>query len=337
MLKTLDTVTLRSGEEMTVRLLVPPEPGYTDELAVFLRHKGDESGRSIRSRLEGKYAEDAEDRYFVGEIGGKMAGQLWYGFNRQQYPIANFGHVYTAPEHRKKGITDCLMKYFMEDFKSCPAIAAFCFSSLEWIAGIYLKYGFKPALTGKSVGPLMLANSNIPEDFIAFQNYYYTPANSIKAVKGSMKFHHELDSLLRYSLMNDEKHENRVFASVSISSFRAAAFMQEDLRGHIFCAVTPNDRCVGWSFCLNPFSFGEENQAPIFDWELHPFYQKQEGSFIGQSLEMLAKDGVKQAFSYCFSESAEKIGLLLSCGFKKEVVLNNYCDKKNLNIFRIVF
>lgn len=337
MLKNFGIITLENGEKLTIKLLVPPETEYSESLAVFLRHKGDESGRSIKARLAGKYLNEAVDKYFIAEIDGKPAAQLWYGYGRNSLPIADFGHVYTAPEQRGKGISTHLVKYFLDDFKDSPAIAAFCLSYREWVAGIYQKQGFKPVLSGYTAGPMMLANSNIPEDFMEFQKLYYTPADSLTVVPGDMRYRHEIDCLLRFSLQNDKISTERVFASDAISSFRTAFFMQEDLRGNIYCALNSEKHCVGWSFCLNPFAFGEGNQSPIFDWELHPLYKNKTEEFIKQSLELLKGKQIKQAFSYCSSEFTDKIKILKNCNFKEEAVIEGYFNKSSLHIFRTSF
>ena len=337
MLKTLDVITLKNGEKATIKLLVPPEPEYSENLAVFLRHKGDESGRSIRARLSGKYLNEAVDKYFIAEINGKLASQLWYGYGINPLPIADFGHVYTAPEHRGKGITTHLVKYFLDDFKKSPAVAAFCLSYREWVAGIYQKQGFKPVLSGHNAGPMMLANSDMPENFMEFQKRYYTQGDSVSVVPGNMKYRHEIDCLLRFSLQNENLPSERIFVSDAVSSFRTALFMQEDQRGYVYCALTPEKHCFGWSFCLNPFAFGSENHSPVFDWEIHPLYKNRTEKLIRQSLELLKKNGIRQAFSYCFSESASKIKVLKNCGFTEEAVIKNYCDKNSLHILRTVF
>lgn len=337
MIKTLDSIILDNGEKMVIRLLIPPEPEYSDELAVFLRHKGDQTARDIQARLKGQYAADAVDKYFIGKIDGQIAGQLWYGFGKKHLPVANFGHVYTALEHRRKGVTAQLMKYFIADFKNSPALGAFCSSYREWVARIYQKDNFKPLLPGKNAGPMILANTDIPEDFSEFQKLYYLPEASLRAVKGSMKYHHEIDALLNYSLQSINEPTERVFASNAVSNFRVAIFMQEDQRGHVYCAVTPDDRCAGWSFCLNPFALDKENQAPIFDYELHPLYKNQTEAFVKQSLNLLREKQAEQIFSYCSSEFTDKIKALKKCGFKEEAVIKNYCEENSLYILRIVF
>jgi hypothetical protein len=333
MLKTLDTVTLRNGEEMVVKLLIPPEAEYSEKLAIFLRHKGDETARDIRARLNGQYASEVIDKYFIGEINGEMAGQLWYGYGRNARPVSNFGHVYTAMGHRRKGITAELMKYFIDDFKNSPALGAFCSSYREWVAAIYQKEGFRALLPGKNAGPMVLANTSVPEDFSKFQEFYYLPAEPVKAVEGSMKYCFEIDALLNYSLQSRSEPHRRIFVSNAVSSLRSALFMQEDKRGSVYCAVTPGGCCAGWSFCLNPLAFGAENQSPVFDWELYPCYRNQARSFVSQSVNKLAKNGTKKIFAYCFSGQIEKISTLESCGFNSIATIPEYCDSQNLLVF----
>ena len=333
MLKTLDTVPLRNGEKMVVKLLIPSEIGYSEKLAIFLRHKGDETARDIRARLNGQYASGVVDKYFIGEINGEMAGQLWYGYGRTSQPVSNFGHVYTAIKHRRKGITAELMKYFIDDFKNSPALGAFCSSYREWVAAIYQKEGFKPLLPGKNAGPMVLPNTSVPEDFLKFQDFYYLPAKPIKTVEGTMKYCFEIDALLNYSFQSRNELLSRVFVSNAVSSFRSALFMQEDKRGSVYCAVASNGHCAGWSFCLNPLAFGKENQSPVFDWELHPYYQNQAKTFVSQSLKKLTTNGVEKVFAYCFSGQIEKISVLEACGFNCITTIPDYCDSQNLRVF----
>lgn len=81
---------------------------------------------------------------------------LWYGFPRDGSAIANFGEVYTEPEHRRKGVTTLLMEDFAADFAEGSAVAAFCNCGRLHVAKLYMAEGFRYALPNNAYGALAL-------------------------------------------------------------------------------------------------------------------------------------------------------------------------------------
>jgi len=323
MVHELRQVTLRNGEAMSVKLVIPPASDYADKLVHFLEHKGDGALRSIRQRLRGDYAGICVDKYFVGEIAGRIAGQLWYGYARSGTGIANFGHVYTEPEHRKKGITHELMAAFREDLDASPVRAVLCGTGRPWVAAIYAKYGFRPVLEGAPAGALALLTKTAPASFAAFEEEYFRAGQAVSVVPGTMAHRHDVDKLLKDAFLIRGEPRQRLAMASHVDSFRTACFMVEDDRGLTTVAKTANGAVVGWSFLLNTGSRAERN-APTFDFEIHPNHAGAAPLLIRESLNLAAAQGVTRAYSYCAACASARLDLLTAAGFEETARLTDY-------------
>ena len=316
MIETLGTVLLRSGESLAVKLLVPPEEGHAERLAHFLEHKGDMSRRSILQRLRGKYAASCGDRYFFGEIDGKIAGQLWYGYANSGTGIANFGHVYTEPEHRRKGIARELMKFFLEDFHAGPARIALCGTGTPWVARIYFHFGFQPVVEGADRGALILIKEGCGEDFRAVEAEYFLPGQALAVRTGDVSQRHDIDKLLSAALMVRNMSSRRVAMASLVRSYEDAIFRVEDGQGLVTVATTPGNHTMGWAFILNTGSRLETNTR-IFDYEIHPNYADAARQFIEGSLALAEDAGVAQVYAYIPGCEPGKLKVLTESGFRE--------------------
>jgi GNAT superfamily N-acetyltransferase len=313
---------------MDVFLFEPPEKGFDEELIWFQRHRSEQSLRRLSSIAKGKYLSEISNCYFIGKINGEFAAMLWYSYGNHDSSVSNFGEVYTAPEHRQKGITKILMRYFKKSFDESPAMAAFCTCSREWIVAIYREFGFFQAISGTSGGPLMLkgkANANSLEDF---ENEYFSNATQLEVLPASMAYRHEADCLLKFVLMQKGIGKNRCFASDNILSYLGALFMAEDGKGKVFMALTPDKRFAGWSFFLEPFYSPPEETVPVFDFELYPGYSDLAEKFIRDSFQSAGRG----AITFCMQGDDEKITLLKKSGFKEQSRIAKYSQNKDLLI-----
>ncbi|MEW6357155.1 MAG: GNAT family N-acetyltransferase [Planctomycetota bacterium] len=337
----LSEVGLKNGEKMVVKMVTPPAGEYADKLLHFFEHKRDVTFRNIRQRLRGDYTTYCIDRYFVGEIGGRIAGQVWYGYSNSGTGVANFGEVYTEPEHRNKGVLTELMKVFAQNFTNSPARAALCTAGAGQAAATYCKFGFQPVIAGADRGPHILVKQRIAANFSEFERAYYTPGQEISVSIGSMKHRHDIDTLLRFStiLRRGAEHGDplkyssasgaslamRVGMATHVANYMDACFQAEDGRGMVTVAATGKGNVVGWSFFLNTGSEMEQ-QSKVFDFELHPTYAGSASTLIKESLRLARENGVKRACSFCLSADAEKIALLRAAGFREAAKLPNHCQ-----------
>lgn len=320
MLTHLGTVKLKKGEDLKVLLLMPLESGYSEKLLHFLEHKGEKSFRCIRQRLAGKYKLFATDKYFLGEVNGKLAGQVWYGYSEPGTGIANFGHVYTEPEHRGKGIANRLMEFFVADFWGGPARAALCTAG-SLAARIYLKFGFKPIRQGADCGPLILLKDRA--DFRALANDYFAPGRPFDILPGDMRYRHDIDLVLKNELALRGASAQRLGKAFSVSSYQDACFLAEDGRGAAAVAATCEHQALGWSFVAS-VGAPEESGSPVFDFEAHPNYPEAVPALIRAALAWAGTCGFRNVYAFAAAGDEAKLAALHAGGFDETARLPEY-------------
>ncbi|HBE02209.1 MAG: hypothetical protein A2096_03000 [Spirochaetes bacterium GWF1_41_5] len=333
MVEILKTVSLKTtGEQLTIKKITAPDIEYADRLYHFLDHKSDNTLRDLRQKLRGDYKEECIDNFFIGEINDKIAGQLWYGYpiNRS---VGNFGHVYTALEHRKKGITNELMKYFIEDFNACNVKALLCGTGSAWIAKIYLDFGFVTVVPGTDHGPLVLLKKEAGKSFTEFAAKYYSPGSAIAAHRGTSVYKYEIDKMLANIFLLNGIVMHRIMAAAPLS-YQEALFMAEDQKGIITAAEAENSAIPGWAYILNTGSL-MENESPVFDFFLHPAYLSQAKQFTEKSLHLAAAKGIKNVYSWFPAVEELKISVCRELGFSEAACIRGYCliQGKNFNLY----
>ncbi len=328
----LGTVTLKTHEEMHVYCITAPAEEYTDTLCHFLEHKGTVYFRDIKQRLLGNYASLCIDKYFVGEIDGQIAGQIYYGYPIDGTGIGNFGHVYTEPIHRKKGVTNALMPFVMNDFDKSPARALLCSTGTPWVARFYLGYGFQPVIPGADCGPLALLK-NTDKSFDDFAQEHFTPGAKIIVSCGTMKECFDADKMLAFDMERRGIKWLRVGMASCVNDYRNAVFMMEDGKGVIVVAISQTGTMVGWGFFLNTGSVYEKD-SKIFDFVIHPNYECQAGEFVRGALKLATEKNIKISFAHCVGTEKKKIDLLATFGFRAVAHIDNYCtvDGKKCNL-----
>jgi ribosomal protein S18 acetylase RimI-like enzyme len=114
MVTTLAEVVLKSGENMQVIKTTAPEPAWIDRILPFLAHKGDRWLRPMRCAYEGGL-DDLILNDFLGVLeDGTVVGNIT---TVEHLGVAVLQHVFTPPEHRRKGICDALMAGLCQDFQ----------------------------------------------------------------------------------------------------------------------------------------------------------------------------------------------------------------------------
>ena len=279
MLTNLAELNLATGEKLTVKLLTCPEAGYAvDVVRFFLEHKPDWVRRIMRQQLRGDYATCRTDKYFVGEIDGRIAGALYYGFAASG--VGSFAHVYTSSEHRKKGIARALTAAFIDDFKSAPVKVILSGTGTPWVAEFYKKFGFAP---GPSKGSLILMKHELEKTFEEYIDWYFQRNGSITVRLGGMKYDNDAGILAYACQMRGVALQGD---QASVIRFHADAVLQaEDGPGVLTVAENANGHLVGWAFGRDTFS--QDEGGRILNCQFHPNYLKDEKRFISESVELI--------------------------------------------------
>ncbi len=320
MIETLGNVTLKTGERLTVKLMQPPEPEYGQLLCRFLRHKPDSDFRAIRQRLEGRYVEHCVDRYFTGEIRGRLVAQVWYGYGRGGAGIGNFGHTYTAPQFRRRGIMKELLCFLLEDFAKSDATALLCTGDAP-ASAYYEKIGFEFIDDGPRTGhdPMALIKKSHAVDFRELDERYFAAGSGVTVHPGTMRERHDCDRMMDFSpgLGRIRELWGRTFAAACVPTYIEALYMVEDGRGLLTVCETSSQRIVGYGLAVNigsPF----EPCVSVFDFLIHPNYFAAIDRLVSETVTLAGRMRFREMVCFVPECAQEKLAGLLRCGFSEK-------------------
>jgi GNAT superfamily N-acetyltransferase len=140
MYQMLGGATLKSGQEMEIGVVVAPDDEHAAEIKAFLAHKPPPYDWHIELAVD-KRLDDLETYFYVGKLGDRVITNV---MTVEHVGVGILGHVYTKPEHRRKGAYDALMGYQMEDFRQRGGRALYLetgFDSPPY--HIYRRHGFQ--------------------------------------------------------------------------------------------------------------------------------------------------------------------------------------------------
>lgn len=138
----LGDVALKSGEPMRIVRIDAPDPAWKDRILPFLQHKGE----PWLWQMEVAFAEGlgaCAQRYYLGVLeSGEVVGNIMTTESMEP-PVGILGHVFTPPQHRRKGICSHLMVALTEDFRARGGRAMFLHTGYDTAPyHIYAAHGF---------------------------------------------------------------------------------------------------------------------------------------------------------------------------------------------------
>jgi len=323
MLAKLAEVNLRGGATMEVKLLEPPEEEYARRLLAFLRHKDDDSMRGIRERVLGKYAKHCLDRYFVGEVDGRIVGQVWYGLPRiddgRTFGIGNFGHVYTEPDWRGQGIAGEITRIVVDHFNADATGSCLLCTAGEQAGRIYLKHGFQFIPPTARSGAMGLVKPSVAPSFAALDERYFAPGLPVTVRPGHIGDRHDIDRMLDFSApwIEARSRWHLVGQSSHVPTFISALHYVEDGRGLICVLQTSSGSIVGYAFVLNLGSRYETGLL-TFDMVLHPHYLDHGVTLARGTLEPAEEAGLDTVHALVAACDQEKLQIVQLVGFAEQ-------------------
>ena len=193
-------------------------------------------------RLNGNAANDCEDYYFVAHENGVALSRLWMCFPRHANAIGNWGAFFTLDECRGQGIGTKVLNLCFETLPTLPNLprGLFCTAGKPWVANMYKKYGFRPAIHGTEYGPLYFPIGNSPATFQAFCKEYYTPAQALRAQKATFAWRNEVDCLLKFAML-DQGLDYAINGELDLNMILLNT-PERDAK----VILTDENKCVGW-------------------------------------------------------------------------------------------
>ncbi|MCE5238985.1 GNAT family N-acetyltransferase [bacterium] len=311
-------VTLRGGSVMTITMVEPPQEDVAQRLLHFLEHKDNDSYRGIRQRLEGMYASHCLDRYFIGEVEGRIVGHVWYGLPRggagePTWGVGNFGHVYTEPEWRGQGIASEIVRVLVDHFNAEPQGKCLLCSASAQSGRIYRKYGFEFIPPTAESGAMGLVKG---ETFAELEQRYFAPDRPVHVREGHVGHRHDVDRMMDFSpaWIEARRHWHPAFLSSSVPTYMAALHKVEDGRGLLTVLQTEDGSVLGYATVLNLGSPYEANLRTL-DFAVHPHYLDQAGTLLTETLTMAQQEGLPRPHAFVAACDESKLAALREAGF----------------------
>jgi hypothetical protein len=137
--------TLKASERLEVGVVLAPDEAHAGQIKPFLGHKQMPYKWHIEKSVHEPLG-DLETRYYIGKVNGAIICNI---MTVESHRTGILGHVYTLPDHRRKGACDAVMKHQMEDFRQRGGGLMFLGTGFErppyWI---YHRHGFRSVLPG---------------------------------------------------------------------------------------------------------------------------------------------------------------------------------------------
>lgn len=142
MYRKLEDVTLKNGERAELGVLAGPDAEWGPRVRHLLGHKGPPWGWQIEQNLSNPATGTEGYFYLLSKEGRPFANIMTV----ERAGIGVFGHVYTAPEERRKGAADLIHHHQMEDFRRRAGRALYLGTGYDTHPyRLYQKYGFAGA------------------------------------------------------------------------------------------------------------------------------------------------------------------------------------------------
>ena len=138
--------TLKTGEQLTIECVLPPDAEREAQIRPFLAHKPPH----YREHIEAAFAEQCDQlktRFYVGMLHEQLAGTI---MTVEANGVGILGHVHTREDQRRKGICDAIMRHQMEDFRRRNGHVLLLGTGYESAAyHIYARHDFRDWPNGK--------------------------------------------------------------------------------------------------------------------------------------------------------------------------------------------
>lgn len=309
MMRQLSKGKLKTGEEMRSILVTPSQKDYRERALSLLGHKGQPWLWHIDQALSGKI-QDLETRFYLGLVENDPICNI----TTSEYDrVGILGHVYTKPEHRRKGACTLLMESQMEDWKrrggGFMLLMTECHSAPYWI---YDHFGFRSVVPGSGLMQCSTHEGFLPK--------YFSPAPT-NAVDYEWAAWPRLNLLS--SCLEGEVLRSLAFRLFGPSSFEGPGIalkqaLAEDPRARAKLLRSDKGAIVGWAFVLPDERWPGLN---LLDFFVHPDFSDS-APILLQAIEL--PPGKSQC--YVDATSAHRVEALQTAGFRREGILRAQFD-----------
>lgn len=335
----LGQVMLATGEQLELGCVRCPDPSWGAQLLPLLGHKSRESRDHFEQAFAGPL-DELETRFYVGTIGGgAVTNVMIVGAQRAPGGVGILGHVYTRPEHRRKGAYNALMEAQMAHIRGSGGDGRGAqkdgYRILTLGTGfethpywIYHRYGFR-SIDGTSGKMKWLADPTAERDYFALAPTHVRPMRWDDWAP--------LDLLGYQPVVDDEELPRSVLFQLKGQGSAEGPFQTIQRRRRRREAITAvvletvHGATVGWAALQpDPFAFGDASQLDLY---LHPDFAEHAGALL-DGLDL--PDG-QRINAYSSPPDGYRAAALTGAGFHQAASLPDHLardgDRVSLRLF----
>jgi L-amino acid N-acyltransferase YncA len=305
----LETVVLKTGERLTIRMLEPPLGEYASKVGCWAE---------IREELlGGKLAPWLFTPYFVGEIDGEVAGSMSYYTPADTRDVGVVEFVQTAERYRRKGVASALLARLIEQFRAEGGQALDLCTTNPHAGALYEKHGF-----WYQVGDGMRYRAPAAQDFDATYLAFAGPARIRPATWGdlpraAMLYNHPEPRWLI------KEYLTRVFGGMRFESHFVRLMRRiENERGTLLVLENPRRRVVGMAALERLDSFAEQHVATL-SFRVCPEYQTQAAELLDAAAQSAVALSIRRLQVFIADGDEDQQALVTAAGFAVEARLRD--------------
>ena len=301
--KKLSIQTLKTGEAMEIGVVLTPDEAHADRIAPFLEHKGDPWNTHIIRALR-EPLDELETRFYVGKLQGTIITNV---MTVEHSRTGILGHVYTQPEHRRKGAFKLLMAEQMKHFRMRGGLLLLGTGYDSPAYWIYHGFGFRSLIEGSG-----LMRYATEDDFEA---RYFAPGKT-RVVEVRWRDWPRLNAL--FSIREGDFLRSVGWERYGVSSFERGFLhlkkaLEEDAAYQVRLLESEHGAVVGCATLTKDPRWHRD--VWLLDLFLHP-------DFASSASELLDALNFPEGKIQCYADSGspDKMRALEQAGFRQEAV-----------------
>ena len=301
---------LRTGEDLTIRVLEPPLAGYDGKVDCWwtdIRHE----------LLGGRLRPWLFTPYFVGEIGGEVAGYMSYHTPADSRDVGLVEFVRTSENHRQKGVASALLARLIAYFRADGGLALYLCTTNPHAGSLYEKHGF-----WYRIGDGM---RYLTPDARDFDETYLTCCGEAQVRDATW------GDLPRAAVLYNHPEPRWLIKDCLTRSFSETRFEShfvkllkriENQRGACVVLENPKRRVVGVAALERTDTFYEQHVATL-SFRVHPGYFSQVPELLDAAAKRAAERAIGVLQVYVADCDDDQKELLKGAGFSEEARLRN--------------
>jgi len=298
-------------ERSPIRIAALDLPVDDRDLLALVWHKGSPWVEDIHRRLQGKYA-GSHDRFFVAYDGLSPVALAWYTVSEAEPRLGLLGHVYTRPEHRRRGLSTRLMETAMAEFARQGGVAVQLFTYNPETLEFYERLGFETLYASR----VMHATDwylRSPAGSRALIDTWFGPrACRVRPLAAG--------DLPQYCLLYNLEYRTRLkdrAQEIGLGLEAELAFihcLEKTGQGKAACSVLDNGRTIVGIGSLVACGFPHQGHVGLVDYYTHPDFSACAGQVTEAALAEKQRMGLEIVYALCVDE--EKRRTFTALGFQ---------------------